>query len=47
MQRRRRELVVVTIMVACAGLGGAAEGDVRWVHPLCRPLDATSSCSVF
>ena len=43
MQRRLRQGVVATIMVACAALCGAAEDELRWVHPLCQPLDATSS----
>ncbi len=43
MQRRLCELVVVTIVAAGAGLGGAAEGDSRWIHPLCHPLGATSN----
>jgi sialidase-1 len=32
--------VFTALVLACAVLGGAAEEDPRWVHPLCQPLDA-------
>ena len=43
MQRRQWQWVVATVMVAWATLCGAAEDELRWVHPLCQPLDATSN----
>ena len=43
MQRRLRESVVWTILVACVAMCGAAEDESRWVHPLCQPLDVTTN----
>lgn len=42
MQRRLRGALAATIL-GWAALSSAAENESRWVHPLCRPLKATSN----
>ena len=38
----KRAVFAVSVL-ACAALGGAAEEDSRWVHPLCQPLPVDSN----
>jgi len=41
--RVRLVLVLAAILDCSAAVGGAAEDEARWVHPLCQPLGITSN----